>query len=339
MKKYKHGLVFGKFMPVHNGHLHMIHTAEANCDELTILVCSIEREPIEGVVRYLWMKELMPNANVIHVTDEVPQYPNEHPDFWNIWTKLLQKYTKSKCDVVFTSEMYGYEVAKCLGIKHEIVDLDRVTVPVSGTLVRNSPFDYWDHIPQQVKSYYALKIVFVGNECTGKTTISKQVAEAYGATWIAEYGREYCEKIEDKSYKLVESDFMSIAWGQLKLMTEGIAKAAKMNIIDTDLNVTEAYAKMYLGHCPKLISDINEKMKTTFHILMDIDLPWEDDGTRVYIKPEQRKQHFEIMKATLIKNKCSYAIVGGQGDQRLYNAVDAIEKFMKSRRIVNAYNE
>lgn len=334
-KKYKHGFVFGKFMPIHNGHLHMIHTADANCEQLTILVCSLEREPIEGKVRFLWMKKLMPNANVIHVTDDVPQYPHEHSDFWNIWTKLFKKNIHPKTDVIFTSEEYGFEVAKHLNITHELVDLDRKTVPVSGTLVRDNPYKMWDYIPQPVQSYYSLKIVLVGNECTGKTIVSKQLAEEYKGTWIAEYGREYCEKIEDKTYKLVNQDFMNIAWGQLKLITEGVTNGTKLNFIDTDLNVTEAYAKLYLGKCPKFISEINQKLKTHLHLLMDIDIPWENDGTRVYIKPEQRKQHFELLKAVLIKNKCNYVVISGKGEKRLDNAINAVNDFLRNRRITN----
>jgi HTH-type transcriptional regulator, transcriptional repressor of NAD biosynthesis genes len=259
-KKYKHGFVFGKFMPVHKGHLHMIHTAEANCEELTILVCSLKSEPISGIARFMWMRELMPNAIVKHITDEVPQYPHEHPDFWQIWTKLLKDNIDPETDVVFTSENYGFEVAERLDIKHELVDIDRKIVPVSGTAIRKNPFENWSYIPDCVKPYFSKKFVFVGNECTGKTTISKQVTKYFNdrfnnSQWIGEYGREYCEHIQKPV--LDEGDFKNIAWGQLHMMNQGIALGKKLNFIDTDLTVTEAYAKTYLGYCPELIVGLN----------------------------------------------------------------------------------
>lgn len=336
MKKYKHGFVFGKFMPVHKGHLHMIHTAEANCEELTILVCSLKSEPIAGTLRFMWMKELMPEANVIHIIDEVPQYPHEHPDFWQIWTKLLTDNIHPESDVVFTSENYGFEVAERLGIKHELVDIDRKTVPVSGTAIRTNPFGNWQHIPDNVKPYFSKKFVFVGNECTGKTTMSKRVAEHFNnrfgnAEWIHEYGREYCEQMGKAV--LDESDFKNIAWGQLYCMNQGIAKGKKLNIIDTDLTVTEAYAKTYLGYCPEFVSALNKIMSVDLHILMDIDLPWEQDETRIYIKPEQRQEHFKIMKDTLDRYGCNYVVISGIGETRFINTIAAIESFLFQKQL------
>jgi len=67
------GLVLGKFLPYHAGHPHLIRTARAQCDELTVLVCSVRREPIPGALRFRWVRDAHPDCRVVHVAEEVPR--------------------------------------------------------------------------------------------------------------------------------------------------------------------------------------------------------------------------------------------------------------------------
>ncbi|MFA5888462.1 MAG: adenylyltransferase/cytidyltransferase family protein, partial [Candidatus Nanoarchaeia archaeon] len=79
------GLIIGKFMPPHQGHKYLVDFARNYCDKLTVMVCSIQQEPIEGKLRDEWMKESFPDVHVIHHSAEIPQEPKDHPDFWQIW--------------------------------------------------------------------------------------------------------------------------------------------------------------------------------------------------------------------------------------------------------------
>jgi HTH-type transcriptional regulator, transcriptional repressor of NAD biosynthesis genes len=148
------GLVLGKFMPLTTGHCYLIDAALNHVDRLTILVCSLRREPIDGHLRYRWVKETYPQCNVVHVTDELPSYPHEHPDFWDLWKALILRYAP-EVDMVFTSEEYGDKLAETLGCRHICVDLARTTVPISATMVREDPLRYWQYIPPAVRPYYA----------------------------------------------------------------------------------------------------------------------------------------------------------------------------------------
>src|SRR5690348_6780398 len=96
------GLVLGQFLPYHAGHAHLIRTARAAVDELVVLVCSIESEPIPGPCRFAWVRDAHPDCRVIHVAEEVPQAPEDSAAFWPIWTDLIARYA-GKVDVVFTS--------------------------------------------------------------------------------------------------------------------------------------------------------------------------------------------------------------------------------------------
>ena len=80
-----HGMVLGKFMPPHRGHIYLCEFARSWSDTLTIVVGSLPDEPIAGALRFEWMRELFPSCRVVHLTDSNPQYPHDHPDFWAIW--------------------------------------------------------------------------------------------------------------------------------------------------------------------------------------------------------------------------------------------------------------
>jgi NadR type nicotinamide-nucleotide adenylyltransferase len=148
------GFLLGKFLPPHNGHLYLIREGAARCDRLVVLVCSIAREPIPGELRYQWVRDLCPFAEVHHCTDENPQYPHEHPDFWAFWIRSIRKVLPTGPDLVFSSEDYGDELAARLGARHILIDQARTVFPISGTAVRENPRAVWHLIPQPVQAYY-----------------------------------------------------------------------------------------------------------------------------------------------------------------------------------------
>src|SRR5262249_56697885 len=85
------GRLLGKFLPPHLGHVYLVEFASRYVDQLTVVVCSLAREPIPGELRHRWMRELFPFDNVVHLRDELPQEPKEHPDFWALWKASLER--------------------------------------------------------------------------------------------------------------------------------------------------------------------------------------------------------------------------------------------------------
>lgn len=299
-------------MPPHLGHLHMIRTAMQHVEEMTILVCSIQKEPIPGELRYQWMKALFPEARVVHVTDEVPSYPHESPDFWEIWLKLLKREIDPQTEVFFSGEEYGDEVAAKLGIKHEMIDRNKEDVLKSATAVRNDPFESWRFLPDLVKPYFVKRIVLTGPESTGKTTLARLLAEKYNTSWAAEYGREY---FVEKEGKLAPEDILSIAEGQLKLEDEAASNANKLLFCDTDLIVTQIWSEIYFETCPDSVIKMSNARHCDLYFLLDIDIPWEDDGTREF--PHLRQWHFNRLKEELESRGLNYVIVSGSLQERL----------------------
>ncbi|MBM4423571.1 MAG: adenylyltransferase/cytidyltransferase family protein [Chloroflexi bacterium] len=148
------GFLWGKFMPLHRGHMHLIESARARVDRLTVLLCSVRSQPIPGEVRYRWLCQLYPDLDIQHCAEELPQYPSEHPDYWSLWLPIIRCHCPV-IDFVFTSETYGDEFARLLGAKHLCVDLNRDRFPVSGTAVRADPARHSEFLPPLVRTYFS----------------------------------------------------------------------------------------------------------------------------------------------------------------------------------------
>ena len=175
------GLILGKFLPPHRGHQYLADFARQYVGEVTVLVCTLPSDSIPGRLRYEWMKAMLPydNVKVIHVTDQVPQEPCEHPEFWPIWRQLIRKYEPRRIDFVFASEDYGRKLAEILDARYVPVDPLRELNPVSGTMIRDNPMKHWPMLPSCVRPYFAKRIAIIGPESTGKSTLARELAKAF----------------------------------------------------------------------------------------------------------------------------------------------------------------
>ena len=310
-------------MPLHRGHLHLIETARKAVDELTVLVCSIQAEPIPGYLRYEWMKKTFPDLRVLHVTDENPQEPKDHRFFWEIWADTFRRNMPKGIDIVFTSENYGHELAKRMNIQHQLVDLDRTTFPVSATKIRNNPFANWEFIPKAVRPFYLKKIVLTGPESTGKSTLSKKLAAHYKTCSVEEYGRTYWETNTGNKDCF---DIAHVAGGQLWLEEQAAERANKILFCDTDLLVTQIWSEIYYQKCPAWIIQHNHQHPYDLHLLLDIDIPWVDDGTREF--PKLRQFHFDRIQEELESRNINYVLISGDYETRFEKAVAAVDALM-----------
>lgn len=326
------GLVLGKFLPPHAGHLHLVRTAARQCDELTVLVCTLEREPIPGGLRASWMRELAadiaPHIRIVHVTDDVPQSPDEHPDFWAIWTRLCTRYA-GRVDVVFTSETYGDRLAEVLGARHQLVDLMRLHFPVSGTAIREDAFASWEMIPAPVRAHYAARVALLGPESTGKTTLAARLAAAFGTVWVPEYGREHTAAIAARvglpfQNAFTLDDITTIATVQAQREDRAARHANRVLFCDTELLTTRVWSEIFFDRCPDDVVAASEAREHDLYLLLDTDVPWVDDGTRAF--RDGRQAHFDRIRATLDRLGRSYEIVGGSFEDRFARAAGIVRK-------------
>ncbi|MCG2693712.1 AAA family ATPase [Candidatus Parcubacteria bacterium] len=316
------GLVIGKFYPPHKGHRFLIETAKSRVQNLTVMVCDKKGQKISGQLRAKWLREMFPNVNVMVIPDFLPD--NDSPAWAGYVSWLLGKSP----DIVFTSEDYGENFAKYLGCRHILVDKERKQIPVSATKVRESPLERWDYLSPSVRAYFAKRVVILGAESTGTTTLAKALAEHYKTSWVPEFGRVYWEgKINAPDASLWQSEeFVFIAKAQNK-MEDVLAKACnKILFCDTNSFATSLWHERYMGKNSPEVLAVCAGRKYDLYILTDIDIPFVQDGTRDGEKIRE-KMHYRFLEE-LKKRKKKFIVASGNRNERLNRAIEVCDKVL-----------
>lgn len=325
----KKGLVIGKFMPPHKGHLALIDFGEKRCDMLTVAVCSRPEEPIPGKLRFRWMKKLLgdrKNIQVIQIRADLPQGKGSSHPTSKIWGRYLAKRL-GKIDVIFSSEKYGDYLAEYMKIEHIPFDPKRKVVPISATKIRMNPLLFWDYIPKIVRPYFVKKICIYGPESTGKTTLAKQLAEHFGTNWIPEYARGWIEK---NGFTFGYKDIERFGRGQVRIEKKASEKANRFLFCDTDSITTSIYSQQYFGKVPPLVEKLAKSNRFDFYLFTEIDLPWKKDKLRDL--GHKRREMRDIFEKALKERKIPFEVVKGKGPERLRAAVRVIGRHFGLRK-------
>lgn len=314
------GLVLGKFMPPHRGHQYLIDFARAFADEVTIVVGSLAAEPIPGTLRHQWMKELFPSCRVVHLTDENPQHPEEHPDFWSIWRNSLQRIEPGSIDYLFASEGYGARLAAELGAVFIPTAGLRESIPVSATQIRRDPRGCWEWLPAPVRRYYLRRISIFGPESTGKSTLAARLAEYHESRWVPEYARTWLE-LKGPEHKITLDDMRLIARGQRAAEEALVGQAHRYLFCDTDPLACLLWSEALCGEVASGLAEVAFQAYD-LTLLLDVDVPWRDDPVRYF--PEDRKRFLENCRCLLETHNRPYHVLSGSWDERWQEALDLV---------------
>jgi NadR type nicotinamide-nucleotide adenylyltransferase len=181
------------------------------------------------------------------------------------------------------------------------------------------------------------KIVVLGPESTGKSTLCAALAANYQTIWTPEYARTY---LSEHGTKYSYDDLLTIAKGQIEneektieLLGQNIEdnKSQVTNnklIIDTDMYVMKVWCEYVFNNCHHYILEQINQRNYDLYLLCDIDLPWTADEMREYPNAEPRLELFTIYKELLINQNTPWGIVSGLGAQRTTNAIELIEQHL-----------
>lgn len=151
------GLVIGKFMPLHNGHIKLLEFALERCDELTIAMVVKPCDSIAPEIRTMWLEDFKTRASkpiVIDVVDEpLPKTHGIVPEAAQVWTAYFSERYRG-IQRIFSSEQYGHMLAEAMGIEHWFYDEARLTTQISGSEIRLNPEKHLSYLPQIVQNYY-----------------------------------------------------------------------------------------------------------------------------------------------------------------------------------------
>jgi len=326
----KTGLVIGKFYPPHLGHRYLIEEARRKVDRLFVMVCAHREQKIPGVTRLQWMHELHPDCDIRLVDDTLPE---EH----TAWATFIRAHFGFTPDVVFTSEDYGKPFAEALGAQHVMIDRVRARVPVSGTKVRANALEWWDFIEPPVRAWFIPRVVLLGAESTGKSTLAAHLAQTFETDWVREFGRAYCEV----NMKFAGSQALgdSTGWGSeefdviatIQQANENrmAREANKLLICDTNAFVTGTWHERYFGWRSATVDAIGQKDKVDLYLLTGPDTDFHQDGTRD--GESVREWMHGRFKEQLESGSTPFVEISGDWNERTEKAVLAVKEMLATK--------
>ena len=171
-----------------------------------------------------------------------------------------------------------------------------------------------------------IKIAIVGPESTGKSTIAEALATAYDTVCVPEYSRYYCEGL-NREYTL--QDELNIFYGQLAV-EKSLVPLARHGLIfcDTMFLTVKIWCDHLFGHTPQPVLNAVQVADYDLYLLMDLDLPWQDDPLRDF--PNLRGHFMQVWHDELKAVGANYEVISGLGDDRLQNAMKAVKGFLST---------
>lgn len=305
------GLVIGKFLPVHQGHLALISFAARQCDELIVSMSESPADVIDPKLRSGWLKQLTaawPHVRVEVIKDDFDRPELEWKERTKIWAQVITK-AYGRIDKIFSSEEYGEYFARNLGAVSVEFDRERAMIPVSASKLRESPFSYWEYIPEVVRPYFVKKVCFYGPESTGKSSTAIRMAKLYNTVSVPEVAREM---IVTNDFTV--DDIIRIGKAQTERVNDLVKKANKILFCDTDLITTEIYSRHYLGVIPDVLYELERQITYDRYFFFDIDTAWIEDGLRDL--GHRREEMKKIFLDELHKRSIDYVLVRGSQDER-----------------------
>lgn len=329
----KRGFLLGKFLPPHAGHVALIGAAAALVDELTILVCALPGDPIPGKLRLDWMRELFPNCRIAYHDDpSTPQKPEDHPKFWQSWSRIVRHHHPEPIDRLFAGEAYGAEMARHLAaffvpLGGRILGEDRGGLGgLSGQAIRADWWSHWQWLPEPVRAYHSLSVALHGVESVGKSTLAAQLAAHYATVLVPEYGRAHCEA---HGTDCREEDLTLIGLAQQAEIEAARPWCNRLLIADTDALMTAAWSQMMIGFVP---DQLVCHRKADLYLMLQPDVAFVDDGTRVFGEPAQRTRFDSVARDVLKLTRVPVVDISGDYDARFAASVAAIDRLIAERR-------
>ena len=158
-----------------------------------------------------------------------------------------------------------------------------------------------------------------GPESTGKSTMAPRLAQQFDSLCVAEFGRTYCETY---GTDLTMADLVVIAQTQDAKARTALDSGARPVILDTDPLMSAVWADMMFGRRDPWFD--RWQGTADLYLLFDIDLPWVEDGTRMFGSHRERQRFFDLSRRELERRGVPWVLIHGEGSRRYLNALTAI---------------
>lgn len=332
--KYKVGMFGGSFDPLHVGHIHDIIKAASMCEKLYIMISWCEgRESTSKELRYRWILNStrhLSNVTILLLEDQAKTKEEYNTDYyWEKGAQDIKDAIGEPIDAVFCGDDYkGTNRFESLyAPASDIVYFERREVPICSTEIREWATDHWDYIPDVCKSYYARKILIVGTESTGKTTLTQNLALAYNTNFVPEIGRETCDYAGGEEFMIAEDLYENLLRQKIAIM-DAAKYSNRILFVDTDALTTLFYSNFLLRDkaeqesCTKLAEAVNAITDWDLVLFLEPTVSFVQDGTRNEEIAADREKYSKQIKDLFEKYQIKYYSLDG----------DYLDRFVQSKR-------
>ena len=330
--QYKVGLYGGCFDPLHLGHVDCIFQAANRCEELYIvLVVSTKVKQIDYRIRYRWLYQLtehIGNVKILLLEDHCNEKSEYTPDAAKADCEYIKVTIGKPIDAVFCGS--DYDKDSFWGVCYPQSDF--VSFPrneMSSTQLRKNPYAHWDWIPTIARPYFVKKVLLVGGESVGKSTLTINLANRFNTNYIDEAGRDISMRSGDDRLML-QQDYTEILLRHKLNEMEAIRHSNKVLFLDTDALVT----RFYLEFLDKETSENNMALADAIDainsydliLFLEPDVKFVQDGGRSEIIHADRMKYSEQIKDILRAHNKNFVCISGDYQQRYSEAVKEVQK-------------
>lgn len=347
-------LVVGKFYPPHAGHVHLVQAALGLRSRVVVLCLGSSGDTYSPGQRARAFEEDLRAGGVdlqqVQVRagfDETP-YDLGSETVWASHVRVFQARLAGAWDVdlLVTSEGYGDELASRLGVAHASVDPERSSVSVSARGVRSDVAGMWRFLGPGTRRLLGIRVVVLGAESTGTTTVAQMLAERLRARggswsdtcWVPEYGHELTEQkqrdavalhgVAPLSVEWSAQDFLDVVAEQSRREDEALVRGGPVLVCDTDAFTTPVWERRYLGDDASL--DPAGLGHGDIYLLTDhAGVPFVQDGTRD--GEHLRAQMTVDFERALVAHGRPWVLLTGSLEDRLLLAERVVDQVCAQR--------
>jgi HTH-type transcriptional repressor of NAD biosynthesis genes len=304
------------------------------CEELIVVISEgINRNEIDVRVRYRWIYQItkhIGNVRIFILQDSAKTKQAYTEDYWMEDAAKVREFAGKKIDVVFCGSDYSINSfwVKCYP-EAENIFFQRDNI--SSTEIRENVMSHWEWLPNIVRPYYVKKVLIIGGESTGKSTLTINLANYYNTIYLEEVGRDISERSGTDMLMLPE-DFTDILLTHKLREREALISSNRVLFEDTDCLITKFYIQFLDGRDKSL----NEKLADAIAglnnydlvMFLEPDVKFVQDGDRSPVIAADRVHYSNKIKELYKERGYNIEVISGDYQQRFLKSVSLIDKLL-----------
>ena len=335
MSRYSCGMYGGSFNPLHLGHVRCMISAANQCEKLIIVISNgVNRGEIDIRLRYRWVYQAIkhfPHVRIFVLNDDAPSKADYTEELWYADAQKVKDFAGEPITAVFFGDDYKPDSmwAKCYPEAETVImPRDRI----SSTAIRKAPLACWDMMPDFVRPYYVKKVLLIGTESTGKSTLAISLARHYNTVWLEEVGRDISARSGTDQW-MIPQDFTDILLKHKMKQTEMIGRANRVFFEDTNCLTTLFYINYLDGEEKEKNRDLAEAISALNEydlvLLLGPDVDFVQDGDRSEEIAADRKGYTVLLRQMCEEHGLHTIELNGDYEQRYRKAIELVDQLME----------